>query len=312
MAAPAGFIVLDKPTGVTSFSMVALVRRLAGVRRVGHAGTLDPLASGVLPVAVGAATRLIEYTDDETKAYVARIRFGETTDTYDADGQAVARADASNLRPEDIEAALPAFVGRIEQAPPKYSAIKLAGKPLYHYAREGIDLAPVPRTVEIESIELRSFENSVAEVEVRCGKGTYIRSLAHDLGVRLGCGAHLAALIRTRSAGFALDDAHAPEELAALAAEGALDDAILAPDRALERRRAVIIGAGHAIDVAAGRPVTLEPHPGARPLAVGEICRAYDAGGRFLAVLAEAGSGVVRPRKVFRTALEGLDSGQSC
>jgi tRNA pseudouridine55 synthase len=291
-----GFIVVDKPTGVTSFAMVALVRRLTKVRRVGHAGTLDPRASGVLPVAVGQATRFIEYMDDAPKTYVARVRFGEATDTYDAEGEVTERGDASSVDAEGIRAVLAEFTGDVSQTPPLYSALKVAGKPLYRYAREGRDVAVAARTVHIESIEMRSFQDGVAELEVRCGKGTYIRSLAHDLGQRLGCPAHLAALARTSSGGFGLSDAHAPAQLEALAAEERLDEVLLAVDRAVERREAAIFEAVHSADVRAGRDVVLDPQAG------GGICRAYSSEGEFLGVLRASGDGAWHPEKVVGAA----------
>ncbi len=292
MSGRAGFFVVDKPSGVTSFSIVSLVRRLTGVRRVGHAGTLDPLASGVLPVAVGQAARLIEYLDDEAKAYSAVVRFGASTTTYDAEGDVTATADASGLTAADVGAALAGFVGDIEQVPPAYSAIKLAGKPLYRYAREGADVAPAPRRVHIARIDLLRFGGGEAELAVRCGKGTYIRSLAHDLGQRLGCGAHLAALQRTRSGGFSLADAHPPDELVAAAADGVLDELLLAPDRAVERRPAAIVGEANARAVAAGRDLAIAADASVA------ICRAYTIDGDFVGVLRRRAGGLWHPEKV--------------
>jgi tRNA pseudouridine55 synthase len=291
-----GFLIVDKPSGVTSFSMVSLVRRLTGVRRVGHAGTLDPLASGVLPVAVGQATRFIEYMDDALKTYHGAVRLGEATDTYDAAGVVTAGSDASGVTAAAIEQALAEFVGEIEQTPPVYSAIKVAGKPLYRYAREGADVAPAPRRVHVERAMLLGFGDGVAEIEVRCGKGTYIRSIAHDLGRRLGCGAHLAGLRRTSSGGFGLDEARTRDELSALAGEGRLKEAMLAPDRAVERRPAVIFEGEHTADVWSGRDVALAV---SRPV---ELCRAYSAEGDFLGVLRRRGAGVWHPEKVLARA----------
>jgi tRNA pseudouridine55 synthase len=291
-----GFIVIDKPTGVTSFAMVALVRRLTKVRRVGHAGTLDPLASGVLPVAVGQATRFIEYMDDALKTYVARVQFGEATDTYDAEGEVTERADASGIDASTVRAVLAEFRGDISQTPPLYSALKVAGKPLYRYAREGRDVAVAPRTVHIESIEMQSFGEGVAELEVTCGKGTYIRSLAHDVGRRIGCPAHLAALRRASSGGFTLSDAHELAEIEALVAEDRLEDVLLAVDRAVERRPAAIFEAAHSADVRAGRDIALDTRAG------GGICRAYSAEGAFLGILRGVGSGAWHPEKVVGSA----------
>ncbi len=291
MSEVCGLIIIDKPSGVSSFSMVSLVRRLTGVRRVGHAGTLDPMASGVLPVAVGRATRLIEYMDDEAKVYEASVRFGVTTETYDAEGAVVEERNASGLTREAVDTALRKFVGDIEQRPPAYSALKVAGKPMYRYAREGVAVDAAARRVRIDSIELRTLEDGVAEIEVVCGKGTYIRSLAHDAGLLLGVGAHLSALRRTRSGGFGIDDAREPEELRRLAEEGRLEEAVLAPDRAMERRPAAIVGPEKARDVCAGRDISFAEE------AAG-LCRAYSVEGEFLAALTAVGGGRWHPAKV--------------
>lgn len=288
-----GFFVVDKPSGVTSFSIVSLARRLTGVRRVGHAGTLDPLASGVLPIAVGVAARLIEYLDEDRKTYLATVRLGIATDTYDAEGAVTAEAGASDVDEAAVRDALRSFVGVIEQTPPVYSAIKVAGKPLYRYARAGGEVPrPRARTVRIDAIELLRFEPPVVEFEVRCGGGTYIRSLAHDLGGRLGCGAHLAALRRTRSGGFGIGDAHTPEALREAAEGGCLEDLLLAPDRAVERLPAAILGGARTRDVADGREVTLDRASDA------PSCRAYSVEGALVAMLAPAAAGRWRPRKV--------------
>ena len=294
-----GFLIVDKPLGATSFSMVSLVRRLAGVRRVGHAGTLDPLASGVLPVAVGAATRLIEYLDDAPKTYVAVVRLGAATTTFDAEGDVTETRDPSGVRREDIEAALREFVGDIEQVPPRYSALKVAGKPMYAYAREGAEIEAKPRRVRIDSISVLGYASPDVEIEVVCGKGTYIRSLAHDLGARLGCGAHLAALRRTASGGFTLHDAHTPDELVSAHARCELEEPLLAPERAVERRPAAIFTDASVAAIEAGRDVSLASDSRAN------LCRAYSVSGNFLGVLAPAGSGRWHPEKVFSDAEKG-------
>ncbi len=294
-----GFLIVDKPSGVTSFSMVSLVRRLTGVRQVGHAGTLDPLASGVLPVAVGYATRFIEYMDDALKTYVAAVRFGDATDTYDASGAVTSHGDASGVTATAVEAALSSFVGEIVQTPPLFSAIKVAGKPLYRYAREGADVAVAARTVYVESATLYGYSEGVAEIQVRCGKGTYIRSIAHDLGQQLGCGAHLTALRRTSSGGFGEADAYSPEELMSLAADGRLGDALLAPDRAVERRPAAILEPEHSVDVSCGRDVAFVPSRAA------DLCRAYSGEGDFLGVLRRSGDERWHPEKVVRSGSFG-------
>lgn len=202
-----GVLLIRKPEGLTSHDVVNDVRRRFGTRRVGHAGTLDPLATGVLVVAVGPATRFLQYLPLEPKEYVAEVAFGQETTTYDREGDVVAdRPVPEDLRGA-IHAALPGFLGLIQQIPPMYSAIKVKGKPLYQYARQGQELKREPRTVHIGSYELESLEGDVGTFRIVCSGGTYVRSLAHDLGLALGCGAHLRSLVRTRVGRFGLADA---------------------------------------------------------------------------------------------------------
>lgn len=202
-----GFINLDKPLGPTSHDVVARVRRVlrqAGLRaaKVGHAGTLDPLATGVLLLCLGHATRLSEYVMAHDKTYLAHIRLGEATTTYDAEGQTTERFDPSGIGLEQVKAVLPRFLGLIEQTPPIYSAIKQGGKKLYEMARVGEPVELVPRTVRIDRLNVLDWRHPELTLEVVCSAGTYIRSLAHDLGQALGVGAHLVALRRTRSGRF--------------------------------------------------------------------------------------------------------------
>ena len=201
-----GFVNINKPKGMTSHDVVANVRRLTGIRQIGHTGTLDPFAEGVLPICIGRATRLIEYLEDD-KAYLATVQFGSNTDTYDIDGQVTQTFDKKVTR-EEIEAILDDFRGEIEQMPPIYSAIKVNGKKLYEYARKGEEVEIKPRSVVIEKLELVDFDavKQTAQLEVKCSKGTYIRSLAFDIGKKLGAGAHLSALVRTQAGRFKLEN----------------------------------------------------------------------------------------------------------
>ena len=200
-----GFLNVRKPKGMTSHDVVYRIRRASKVKQVGHTGTLDPFAEGVLPVCVGKATRLIEYLNDD-KEYIAVVKFGVETDTYDLDGQVLTVSD-KKVSKEELEAVLPEFRGEIMQMPPMYSAIKVKGKKLYEYARKGQDVEIEPRKVFIEKLELRSFdfENQTAEIVVKCSKGTYIRSIAHDIGQKLMCGAHLVGLTRTQAGKFGIE-----------------------------------------------------------------------------------------------------------
>lgn len=213
------FINLNKPLGLTSHDVVARVRRLLRDRglkhvKVGHAGTLDPLATGVLVVCLGAATRLSEYVMNHRKTYRASIMLGAETETYDAEGAVIAETDASHITRADVGQALAAFVGDIAQIPPMYSAIKQDGRKLYDLARAGQVVARAPRPVTIQAITIESYAPPVVICEVKCGAGTYIRSLAHDLGAALGVGAHLIGLERTASGAFTCDNAVTLEMLA--------------------------------------------------------------------------------------------------
>ena len=201
-----GFLNIRKPVGMTSHDVVYKIRKASGIKQVGHTGTLDPFAEGVLPVCIGKATRLIEYLDDD-KAYLAVVKFGVETDTYDLDGK-ITKVSETKVTGEDVEKILPEFCGEILQTPPAYSAIKVKGKKLYEYARKGQTVEVEPRKVFIEKLELKNFdfENQTAEIFVKCSKGTYIRSIAHDTGQKLLCGAHLVKLTRTKAGKFEIEN----------------------------------------------------------------------------------------------------------
>lgn len=201
---PFGVLNIYKPVGMTSHDVVAVLRRVTKIRQIGHTGTLDPFAEGVLPVCIGKATRLIEYFADD-KEYLATVQFGSATTTYDIEGEKTFISDRK-ITADDID--LKPFEGEIEQLPPVYSAIKVKGKKLYEYAREGKEVEIQPRKVTIEKIELKSFdENSQqAEILIKCSKGTYIRSIAHDLGQNIGVGAHLVKLVRTQAGKFRVEN----------------------------------------------------------------------------------------------------------
>jgi tRNA pseudouridine55 synthase len=212
-----GILNLDKPPGWTSHDVVTRVRELTGERRVGHAGTLDPLATGVLVICVGAAVRLTEYLQGHDKRYRARIRLGISTDTYDRQGEVMQVRPVPDLTEATIMAELRRFEGEILQRPPVYSALKQKGIPLYRRARRGEPIQPAPRRVHIHRIELIAWQPPELTLEVDCSAGTYIRSLAHDLGEALGCGGHLMALVRLASGPFNLESAHSIAPLATVA-----------------------------------------------------------------------------------------------
>jgi tRNA pseudouridine55 synthase len=209
-------LVVDKPVGMTSFDVVRRVRRAARVKRVGHGGTLDPLASGVLPVCLGEATKLAQFLLDADKEYTFTVCFGVETDTDDAAGAVTARADAAAVDAAAVERALPAFRGAITQVPPVYSALKRAGRPLYDYARAGEAVTAEPRAVRVHALELVAFRGPAdVDLRVRCSKGTYVRALARDVGRALGVGGHVTALRRTRSGPFALAEAQPLDDVVA-------------------------------------------------------------------------------------------------
>jgi tRNA pseudouridine55 synthase len=289
-------LVVDKPSGRTSFDVVRRIKRAAGVPRVGHGGTLDPLASGVLPVCLGEGTKLAAFLLDADKEYEVTLRLGVETDTYDADGAVTARADASAVDEARVRAALPGFTGPIEQRPPAYSALKRDGRPAYAYARAGEAIELAPRAVTVHELALTRFEGPDADLRVRCSKGTYVRSLVADLGRALGVGAHVTALRRTRSGPFSLEGAVALDAaLAALAAGEPLR--VLAPADALPHLpRCSVNEAGvRALERGQRLPwqeLTGEPGDAAR-------VRVVRPDGSLLAVAEPRADGTVRTLRVF-------------
>ena len=263
-----GILVVAKEPGFTSHDVVALVRRLTGTKRAGHGGTLDPFASGVLPVFLGLGTRTVEYHMTDGKAYRATVCFGATSETDDRDGELVPSVGPAPSR-EAVEAALAEFRGPILQRPPDYSALKVGGRRAYQMARQGTPLELVPRAVTISALALVEWDASVAErptavLEVECSAGTYIRSIARDLGDKLGCGAYLGALSRTASGPFALAAAHSLDEIRQAAADGnsALAGLILPIDAGLEAIPEAILTADEVIAVARGQLVKPAHRPG--------------------------------------------------
>ena len=202
-----GFLNVYKPQGKTSHDVVAILRRVTKIKQIGHTGTLDPFAEGVLPICIGKATRLIEYLEDD-KAYVGTVQLGKSTTTYDTEGDVVNISD-KRVTLEDIKEKLVDFCGEIEQLPPIYSAIKVNGKKLYEYARKGEDVKIEPRKVNIYKLEIVNFdeEKQALDLQIECSKGTYIRSIAHDLGAALGCYGHLIKLVRIKAGKFGVNEA---------------------------------------------------------------------------------------------------------
>ena len=293
-----GVLVVDKPAGPTSFEVVERVRRALRVRKAGHTGTLDPMATGVLAVCAGEAVKLQHFLAAGDKSYQATVAFGAATDTEDAEGRVTARGDPSALQAGEVEAALSGFVGELSQLPPMYSAVRVGGRRLHEAARAGEEVERRPRTVHIHSLALLSFEPAQgglasARLEVTCGKGTYVRTLAADLGRRLGIPAHLSALRRTAAGPFAIAQALPLEGAEALARDGAaaLRSRLLPLAEALSFLPAVWLERGEVEDLVHGRSLR-RPSPG-------PMCRALDPAGRLVAVCAPDASGErLRPVRV--------------
>jgi tRNA pseudouridine55 synthase len=272
-----GFLNVCKPRGFTSHDVVAVVRRTLRTRRVGHAGTLDPLAEGVLPVCVGRYTRLVDYVSNGDKGYYAEIELGARTATDDAEGEIVERLPVPALSDTDLERALASFRGPIQQVPPIYSAIKVAGQRAYALARRGDAPELQARAVTIHSLDLVRWQSPTLTLRVACSKGTYIRSLARDLGEALGCGAHLSRLIRLWVGPFGLADAVSLDELAQAAADGSIGDVLHPAETALQTLPAIIVDARRLVDMTHGRP-----WPAQSADALDDPARVYDVGGRLL------------------------------
>ncbi len=293
-----GILNINKPRGKTSFSIVAQVKRLSGERRVGHAGTLDPEASGVLPVCLGQGTRVIEFLLGWSKVYRAEISLGVTTDTYDATGKIIRQADPSRISQRQFETALGSFGGLISQMPPMYSALKYHGQRLYELARAGVTVNRESRQVKVYQLTLIDFKPPLVTVEVECGRGTYIRSLAHDLGELLGCGAHLKSLVRSRYGPFDIADAVSLSQLEDAFSYNHWQDMVYPMDTVLSHWTAVVVSEQQEPVLKNGGPLVLEDGPDGAG-AEGR-CRAYSRDGCFLAVLRfNPESGQWRPEKVF-------------
>jgi tRNA pseudouridine55 synthase len=276
-----GVIVVDKPAGLTSHDVVNRLRRLANTRKIGHLGTLDPLATGVLPLVIGRATRLAQFFTLNDKRYDARLRFGVTTDSYDRDGTVTSTAPADAIDRADIELALAAFRGMILQTPPPISAKKVGGTPAYKLARRNIAVELKPVEAHIYSIELLEVDGPTARVVTHCSSGVYVRGIAHDLGQALGCGAILEELRRTASGEFAEDQARTLDQLQQLSVEGRLEEALIPAGRLLPQFPAERVDAATAGQIRQGKDFRLSPfrqHSGAR------YVKAVDEDGELVAI----------------------------
>ena len=297
-----GWVVLDKPVGMTSTHAVSVIKRLFTAKRAGHAGTLDPLASGCLPIALGEATKTVPFVMDGRKLYRFTVRWGEERDTDDAEGKAVANSDQRPTA-EAIRALLPSFTGTIQQVPPRYSAIKIEGERAYDLARDGETVELQPRPVQISRLELMEVPDpDHAVLEAECGKGTYVRSIARDLGRALGCFGHVSALRRTAVGGFVEKTMISLEDLEALchraaAGEASLADALMPVETALDDIPALAISRVDAARLTRGQAVLLRGRDA--PNFRGTVY--VTVSGQLLA-LAELDRGEIVPKRVFNLA----------
>ncbi len=308
-----GILNLNKPIDCTSFDMVKRVRRLSREKKVGHGGTLDPLASGVLPICLGRATRVSEFLANSSKTYHAVVKFGVATDTYDAEGSITEERDASHLTLDVLEEALVPFRGIIMQEPPMYSALKHEGKRLYELAREGITVDRPKRETAVHKLEITNWDPPYATIYVDCGRGTYVRSLAHDIGQDLEVGAHLTELVRLRTGPFDIRDSVTPEEFEEAVSNGTWEDHIFPTDFAMTNMPAAILDRKGERAATNGQPIPVS-YPDYDKITTaaaqlsnafrepGELilCRAYSLDGRFLAVIsAPTPKGPWSPKRVF-------------
>ncbi|MDA9915668.1 tRNA pseudouridine(55) synthase TruB [Luminiphilus sp.] len=294
-----GILVLDKPVGPSSNQALQRVRHLFGAAKGGHTGNLDPLASGVLPICLGEATKLSQFLLDSDKAYEAQVTFGVSTATGDSEGEVLAQKNAAHLLQENVSAALAQFVGDIQQTPPMYSALKVDGQPLYKLARQGKEVERKPRPVTIRSATLKHFspgEAATADIDVVCSKGTYIRTLSEDLATSLELPGHMSALRRTATGPFDLGKAVTLETLIAVAeteGEGALDQFLIDPELAVDHLARVEVSHSAAFYLKQGQAVLVRNAP------LSGIVRIAEANGPFLGVGVILDDGRVAPKRLF-------------
>jgi tRNA pseudouridine55 synthase len=294
-----GILIVDKPSGMTSHDVVAIMRRAGRERRLGHTGTLDPTATGVLVLCFGIATRLIPFLDETDKTYLAHLILGVSTDTQDFTGQTIKETPDAQIERERLKAALQAYQGEIMQIPPMFSAVKQQGRPLYELARQGKEVERAPRPVTIYELEpeeslLESYRAGEGPwLRVRCSKGTYIRTLCHDLGEYLGCGAHLRELKRTTSGTFHLEEAVSLEEAQTWGERGELGKHLLSPARAVAHLKQLSLSKDNVSDVKHGRCIS-----GLELESSGVLAAGIDEG-ELAAILKSVGDGRWQPVKVF-------------
>ncbi|MBS7299383.1 MAG: tRNA pseudouridine(55) synthase TruB [Eubacteriales bacterium] len=274
-----GILLVDKPLGKTSHDMVYFVRRLTGIKKVGHTGTLDPDATGVLPVCIGKATKVCDMLTSSDKRYIASLTLGKTTDTQDASGNVLTECEVDVSERQIIEI-VNEFIGEIEQIPPMFSAIKKDGKKLYELARQGITVEREARKIKIHSIDIVNvdIENHTVEIDVHCSKGTYIRTLCEDIGKRLGCGAYMNSLRRTESGGFSISDCHTVEELSRFKEDSELIQHIIPVEKVFEEYNEVVLNEHLSSLLKNGVKIRKTG------LVTDKLYRVYDSSRNFLAV----------------------------
>lgn len=289
-----GILNINKPAGRTSLWVVNLVRRQTRQRHVGHVGTLDPIAEGVLPVCLGKATRVTPYILSQHKTYVAEIELGIATDTYDIEGTVTQRTDPSNVSREQIEQTIARFRGSILQKPPMYSALKKNGRRLYDLARAGIEVERDDRQVEIYRIDIVRWRLPYFTIEIECGRGTYVRSVAHDIGQAIGCGAYLKGLVRTVFGPFRIENSVNVDQFLDEVKIASWQGRLYPIDTVFACSSAAVVDAAQERDIINGSTVSLEVEDAT------QHCRAYSKDGRFIALLRlSAESGLWHPEKVF-------------
>lgn len=272
-----GIIIIDKPLGRTSHDMVYEMRKVTGIKKIGHTGTLDPMATGVLPVCIGSATKMADMLTLSDKSYIAELVLGRTTDTQDADGKVLTECKV-NCSEEEIRCAVNSFVGEIEQVPPMYSAIKQNGKKLYELARQGIEVERKPRKVTINSIDILEINGERVKIDVSCSKGTYIRTLCEDIGKKLGVGAYMNTLRRTRTGQFTIEESHTLSEIKELKENGGIESIIIPADRMFEEYPSVTLNPKQVKSVTNGVAMTY------REGQEGQTYRVYDNENKFLCI----------------------------
>ncbi len=285
-----GVLLLDKPEGITSNLALQKSKRLYNAEKAGHTGTLDPFATGLLPLCLGEATKFSQFLLDADKVYLAEARLGVRTTTADPEGEILETRPVSSTE-ADVAAVLPRFLGAIDQLPPMYSALKRDGRPLYEYARKGIEIERQPRRVTVHSIDIIALRGDLLTFRVHCGKGLYVRTLAEDIGALLGCGAHLSALRREAVGPFDIADAVTLPELEALAPEQR-DELLLPPDCLIDNLARLDLDPESTWQISHGQSIWRSG------LSVGELMRLYDPDGRFLGVAEVDVEGKAAPKRL--------------